>query len=117
MPSRFANSACPIFVGSLLAPTTATDCGCSSRAMERDSIMVVDVDESLEIAVRDAWVCREVAQVAGALRQSAMEGDQRFRVVGADRSQVHRSAVGGDDVRLPMPRGLLSRAGHPDPAP
>ena len=36
--SRLCSSAWPILVGSLLAPTTATDDGVSNRAIERDSL-------------------------------------------------------------------------------
>ena len=77
---------------------------------EGHAVVVVDLDEVLEVALGDVRVGAEVAEVAGPVRQPAVERDHVVRVVGRDRAQVCRRAVGGHDVGLPV-RGI-GRVGH-----
>ena len=75
-----------------------------SQQHEGHAVVVVDLDEPLEVPLRDVRVRAEVAQVAGAVGQPAVERDDVVGVGGRDRAQVDRRAVGGDDVGLPVRR-------------
>ena len=84
---------------------------------ERDPVVVVDVGEPVQVALGDARVGREVAQVAGALRQPGVERDERVGVARAGsgagapcrrrrRRRRPPSAAGGSGVRDRVGRRL-----------
>ena len=84
---------------------------------EGHAVVVVDLDEVLEVALGDVRVGAEVAEVAGPVRQPAVERDHVVRVVGRDRAQVCRRAVGGHDVGLLRCRRALPQAKRSAPLP
>ena len=71
---------------------------------QRHPVVVVDLGEAGEVGVRQHGAVGEEAVVDGLLGQPRMEGLQSVGVLGQDRSQVHRPAVGQDDVGLPAAR-------------
>jgi hypothetical protein len=71
---------------------------------ERHPVVVVDVGEPVQVLLRQPLHRPEEPEVAGLLRAAVHEADQPVGVLGADGSQVHRAAVRGDDVGLPVGR-------------
>ena len=76
----------------------------AERRDDRRSPVVVDHREPLDVALGQMRVGPEEPEVASLLRQPSVQGDQRGRVVGRDRAQMHRAAIGGHDIGLPLRR-------------
>jgi hypothetical protein len=71
---------------------------------ERDPVDVVDVGEAMQVALRQLLHRAEEAVVAGLVAAALHQPVDAVVVLGADRAQVHRPAVGRDDVGLPVRR-------------
>jgi hypothetical protein len=84
----------------------------ADEADERHAVGVVDVGEALEVASREAWPRREVAEVDALGRLALVEAHDALGVVGADGPHGHGAAVGQHDLRFP-PAGVV---GHGEEA-
>ena len=90
---------------------------------ERHPLVVVDVGEPVQVLVGEPLHRPEEPVVAGLVAAALHQAGQPVGVLGADGPQVHRAAVGGDDVGLPARRlcgvlllrgaGRLSHGGRP----
>ena len=78
---------------------------------ERHAGVVVDGGEPLQVPRGDVGIWAEIAQVAGPLGELGVEGHDRVGVARQDRAKVHHTAVGRDDVGLPVPRVVRLRRG------
>ena len=72
---------------------------------EGHSVVVVDVREAVQVLLRQPLQRTEEPEVPGLVAAALHQPDQAVGVLGADGVQVHRAAVGGDDVGLPVRRG------------
>ena len=74
---------------------------------EGDTVDIVDVDEVLDLPVREARPGREETVVNRFRGQSGIEHPKEFAVIGSYRAQMGRSAIGEDDVGLPVLNSLV----------
>ena len=87
-------------------PVVATD-GDQRVAEEHHEghpVHVVDVGEPVQVLLGQPLHRPEEAVVARLVAAAVHEADQALGVLRADRPKVHRAAVGGDDVGLPVRR-------------
>ena len=80
----------------------------AQQGNQGDTVVVIDVGETVQVTLRDARIRREEAQVTGARRQRHVERDERVGIGRLDRAQVHDAAVGDHHVGLPV-RGKRPR--------
>ena len=76
----------------------------AQQSDERDPVVVIDVGVPVQLLLGNSRVRREVPQIPGSARQPVMERDDRVGILRSDRAQVHRAAVGRDDIGLPVRR-------------
>ena len=75
--------------------------------------VVVDRGQPLEVRGGRRGNGREEAQVERLVAEPFVEPEEPAFVIGPDRADAHRAAVGEHDVALPV-RGVLGHLGHDD---
>ena len=75
---------------------------------ERHPVVVVDSREARDVVLAQPWPRTEEPVVDALVRQPSVERDEAVGVSGTHRADVHRAAIGEDDIGLPLGRVVAS---------
>ena len=75
---------------------------------ERHPVVVVDGREARDVVLAQPWPRTEEPVVDALVRQPSVERDEAVGVSGTHRADVHRAAIGEDDIGLPLGRVVAS---------